>query len=231
MMRGSARVEYSETVPFQYQQGHVRFMGAKVMVDPRVLIPRPETELLVKAAVDILAGRPGRVDVLDMCTGSGAVAIALSRAVPAASVTACDVSRGALSVARKNIQENGLGQKIDIRVSDMFKSLKAVPGGAYDAIVSNPPYVSERDFDMLDPWVKAEPAIALYGGRDGMDYLNILCEQAPLYLKKDGFLAVEIGYDQSVRVREKMSGSGLKDVRGLRDYNGYDRVIVGRKNA
>ena len=83
---------------------------------------------------------------------------------------------------------------------------------------------------MLDPWVRAEPGIALYGGKDGMDHLNVLCEQAPRHLKKDGFLAVEIGYDQSLRVRRKMSESGLTDLRALKDHNGYDRVIVGYKN-
>lgn len=231
----SARIlqrEYSETVPVQYEDGFVFFMGTKLKVDTRVLIPRPETELLVKIAErEIRRSNPGKSKIIDMCTGSGAIAIALAKSLPQAHIKAVDISSEALEVAEENIRDARLLGNIDILASDMFLNFNNGDEGIYDGIVSNPPYVSDRDFEFLDPWVKAEPAIALFAGKNGMDHLNNICSQSLRFLKNGGFLAVEIGYDQSLLVREKMKESGFLGIESFKDDNGHYRVTIGRKNG
>jgi release factor glutamine methyltransferase len=224
--------EYSETVPTQYLDGFAVFMGKRIKVDPRVLIPRPETEILVRAAKDEieLSGKR-KTRVLDMCTGSGAVAIALAEILPDAKITATDISREALEVAEDNLRHFRLAGRIKLEISNLFSALSNAPENLFDAIVSNPPYVSDRDFKLLDPWVKAEPAIALYAGEKGMDYLSRICEESPGFLKSGGFLAVEIGYDQFSAVTRKMSECGFSEIKSFKDEGGYDRVIMGRKNG
>lgn len=224
--------EYSETVPVQYQDGFVSFMGLKIKVDPRVLIPRPETEILVRAAAKELARLDGQnYKVMDMCTGSGAIAIAMASLLPGAEVKAADISSEALEVARENVGDAGFADRIELMFSDMFSCFAAEEEASYDAIVSNPPYVSDKDFELLDAWVKAEPALALYAGKRGMDYLDILCAKSGRFLKDGGFLALEIGYDQSIIVMEKMTESGFSGMNIVKDDNGYSRVIIGWKNG
>lgn len=226
------RREYSETVPAQYEDGFTIFMGTKIKVDARVLIPRPETELLVKIAErELRRSNPEKCRIIDMCTGSGAIAITLAKSLPQAHIKAVDISREALEVAEENIREERLFDNIDILVSDMFSCFGDADEGIYDGIVSNPPYVSDRDFELLDPWVKAEPPVALFAGKNGMDHLNTICSQSLRFLKSGGFLAVEIGYDQSLLVREKMKGTGFFGIESFKDDNGHDRVIIGRKNG
>lgn len=222
--------EYSETIPVQYQDGFVVFMGHRISVDSRVLIPRPETELLVKVSGDELDRMSsGKANIIDMCTGSGVIAIALSKRLPDLKVRAVDISSQALEVAAKNVEDAGLSKCIDLGVSDLFSSFDDTSRGVYDAIVSNPPYVSARDFEFLDPWVKAEPSIALYAGEKGMDYLNAICVNGGLYLKKNGFLALEIAYDQAFMVKEKMVECGFDGIKSFNDPNGYERVVMGWK--
>jgi release factor glutamine methyltransferase len=224
--------EYSETIPVQYQDGFTVFMGLKIKVDPRVLIPRPETELLVRVAVETLnRAIPGESKIVDMCTGSGAVAISLAGLLPKAKITAVDISAKALEVASENINNTGFPERIDIVESDIFSGFSADHEGVYDGVVANPPYVSELDLEFLDPWVKAEPVVALFGGKDGIDHLAAICSQSPKFLKKGGFLAVEVGYDQSSAVKKKMAENGFSVIKSFKDHNGYDRVIRGFKNG
>lgn len=224
--------EYSETVPMQYEDGFEVFMGLEIKVDPRVLIPRPETEILVRASLEELSLKKLKeYSVIDMCTGSGVVAIALSRLVPGLKVKAVDVSKEALDLAEENVINYGLSGSIELVVSDMFSCFGSDQENIYDAIISNPPYVSDRDFELLDPWVKAEPALALYAGKNGMDYLSVLCAQSGKFLKSGGFLAVEMGYDQSRMVRDRMVENGFVEIKILKDHSGYDRVMIGRKNG
>ena len=225
-------IEYSDTVPIQYQKGFALFMGMEIEVDPRVLIPRPETELLVSVASDMLrAGGNVSPRVLDLCTGSGAVALGIMKLVPGAVITASDISEEALELAGKNIRKFGGAAGIETVVSDMFSAFGKGYDGSFDCIVSNPPYVSDRDYDTLDAWVKAEPRIALYAGENGMDYLKVIAEESQRLIKPGGFVAVEIGYDQAAMVKEIFRKNGFRDVESQRDMNGYERVIRGRKNG
>ena len=180
-------------------------MGMDIAVDPRVLIPRPETELLVSAACDILKA-DGKCSprVLDLCTGSGAVALGVLKLIPDAVVTASDVSAEALDVAAENFRRLGAEGKVEIVLSNMFSAFDREYDSAFDCVVSNPPYVSGRDYQDLDDWVKAEPRIALYAGEDGMDYLRLIAEESPRVLKPGAFVAVEIGYDQADLVKESL---------------------------
>lgn len=222
--------EYSETVPYQYEDGMARFMGMDVFVDPRVFIPRPETELLVASVAGMVNGRGWvKPRVLELGTGSGIIPLGLTELIDTCEVMALDISRDALDVAAKNINKYGRRNKVRFAKSDMFSFLSAEHIGAFDVIVSNPPYVSRADYAKLDAWVKAEPKIALYGGEDGMDFYRVIANEGLLFLKKGGFVAVEVGYDQSEKVKDLFVESGLVNVEALRDVNGYDRVITGWK--
>jgi release factor glutamine methyltransferase len=219
--------EHSGTVPVQYEEGKAAFMGLDIPVDERVFIPRPETELLVSVTEDLLSrNAPAGPFVLDLCTGSGAIAIALAKRLPGCRVIGADVSEDALAVARENIRDLGVQDKIKLVRSDMFSAFLPGREGMFDAIVSNPPYVSSGDYEKLDAWVRAEPRIALHAGDDGMDRLNVLAEQSGRFLKKGAFLAVEIGYDQSKKVKDAFRRNGLNDIRSYKDFNGHERVIA-----
>jgi release factor glutamine methyltransferase len=224
--------EYSETVPVQYQQGKASFLGMDILVDERVLIPRPETELLVEVAAGLC--RQSSLEkpfILDLCTGSGAVALGLVSMLDGCRVIGSDVSQDAISVARKNIDRFDLGDRVKLLISDMFESFGAEYEGAFDCIVSNPPYVSDKDYVKLDAWVKAEPKIALYAGAEGMDYLSLLIPGSARFLKPGGFLAVEVGYDQAGKVKRQFDACGFEKIDSFRDFNRHERVIVGWKNG
>jgi release factor glutamine methyltransferase len=225
--------DYSETIPVQYEEGKTVFMGMDITVDPRVLIPRPETELLVRTAAEgcrLTGVRAPRV--LDIGTGSGCIAIALTRLLPNSRIIAADISPDALDVARVNADALAEGGRIELIRSDMFSALQGEGyEGCFDLIVSNPPYVSDADYARVDAWVRAEPGLALRGGTEGMDLLAAIAENAPLYLAPGGLLAVEAGYDQAEKVKESFNGSGLEEVRSVTDLNGYERVITGRKSG
>jgi release factor glutamine methyltransferase len=229
MIKAIDQREYSEVVPPQYEDGFAMFMGLKIKVDPRVLIPRPETVMLVAQAARQLE-ETGRKNfkVVDMCTGSGAVAIGLSSILAGAKIKAADVSAEALEIAKENVLGHRFHDRIELVESDMFSKFGREDMRAYDAVVSNPPYVSDRDFQRLDTWVKAEPALALYAGKNGMDYIDILCKKSGMFLKKGAFLALEIGYDQSAMVQEKMKENGFLGLEVFKDPGGHDRVITGR---
>lgn len=223
---------YTDAVPVQYRRKNEKFLGMDIFVDERVLIPRPETELLVSAALRVLsAGGIKKPRVLDLCTGSGVVGLGILRLLPGAVVTASDVSLDALQVAEINIARHSACGRMDLVLSDLFEAFEKSGADGFDCVVSNPPYVSERDYRDLDPWVKAEPKIALDGGEEGMDKLKEIIRNAPGFLKNGGHLAVEIGYDQSDKVRKCFIEAGFVETRAHRDMNGFDRVITGRKNG
>lgn len=225
--------DYSETIPVQYEEGKTDFMGLEIMVDPRVLIPRPETELLVKKTAELISScDQASPRILDLCTGSGVIAIALAKLLQGASITAVDVSEDAVCVAKENVRKHGLEERIDLKLSDLFECFdRAIYKGSFDCIVSNPPYVSDRDYKDLDVWVKAEPKIALHAGEKGMDYLGAIIGQSLNFLRPGGFLALEAGYDQALQVRQLLSEAGFKGIRGYLDSNGYERVITGSKDG
>ncbi|MBD3426141.1 MAG: peptide chain release factor N(5)-glutamine methyltransferase [Candidatus Omnitrophica bacterium] len=225
-------IDYSETVPVQYEKRRTRFMGMDIIVDERVLIPRPETELLVDVAVNFCRQkRTGEHYLLDMCTGSGAVALGIADMLEGVRITASDISSDAISVAGENRRVFGMEERILLVVSDLFDAFGREYEAAFDCIVSNPPYVSDKDYADLDAWVKAEPKVALYAGTEGMDYLNRIIPESEKYLSPGGLLAVEVGYDQAEKVKDLFKRCGYVSVSSFRDFNGYERVIAGNKDG
>lgn len=208
------------------------FGGIDIKVDNRVLIPRPETELLVEVTGDILKLiNRDIVYVAEIGTGSGAVSIALAELVDNANIVAVDISRDALVLASENIDRYSKRHQIELMYSDIFSSFSKDFYGKFDVIVSNPPYVSAKDYETLDEWVLAEPKIALYGGPEGMDILKKIITGSMSFLSSGGFVILEIGYDQSEKVKKELQENGFINIKSFRDFNDHERVIVGRKSG
>jgi len=216
--------------PLQYLLGEQEFMGLAFRVTPQVLIPRWETETLVNEALQALNGRPAP-KILDLGTGSGAIAVSLAYFLPAAQVWATDLSPGALEVAAANaVGVNAVRADVAARIKfmcgDLFKPLP--PKLRFDLIVSNPPYISAEEYEELAPEVKREPYLALYGGGDGIDFYRRIAKGAPGRLTEDGMLLVEIGWKQALLVGEIMRENNFTDIRVIKDGGGNDRVVSAR---
>ncbi|KQQ32731.1 protein-(glutamine-N5) methyltransferase, release factor-specific [Duganella sp. Leaf126] len=207
--------------PVAYLVGEREFFGLPFAVSDAVLIPRPDTELLVELA---LARLPARGRVLDMGTGSGAIAVSLAHTRPDANVTALDVSADALAVARRNADANGT--RVTLLHSDWFDALgKAAP---FDVIASNPPYIASGDHHLSEGDLRYEPVSALTDHADGLSALRILVAGAPAHLAPQGWLLMEHGYDQAEAVRALLTAAGYTDVQSWRDLAGIERVSGGR---
>ena len=212
-------------VPLQHITHTQEFMKMDFYVDENVLIPRPDTEILVEEVINI-AKRMDKPKILDLCTGSGAIAISVAKNVQNAEVYAIDISEKALNVALKNVQR--LEAKVKFIKSDLFKNLKNMK---FDIIVSNPPYIKKEDIKFLSEDVKKEPQIALDGGYDGLDFYRKISKQAIDYLKFGSFLCFEIGYDQKEEVTEIIEK--LEHYKGTyckKDLCGNDRIIITQVN-
>jgi release factor glutamine methyltransferase len=216
--------------PLQYVIGSWAFRHLELLVDRRVLIPRPETEQVVDVALRVLAGRPRPLVVADLGTGSGAIALALAQELPLTGVEiwATDASPAALDVARANLA--GLGRAAaNVRVAegDWFDALPAELRGRLDLVVANPPYVPSGA--VLEPAVRDwEPAAALFAGTDGLDAVRVLVRDAPAWLQPGGHLVVEIGAGQGGAAAALAQAAGLVTVAVHPDLAGRDRVLVGR---
>ena len=209
--------------PLAYILGQAEFWSLPLKVTPEVLIPRPETELLVEEALPRLSGRQ---QVLDVGTGSGALAIALAHERQELLVTAIDVSPAALAVAADNARSNGVAERIRFAQHD----LGLLPPGPFDLIVANPPYVPSGELAALMPEVRDfEPQLALDGGVDGLDAYRALARQAGVVLTAAGWLLVEVGSGQAPAVQELFAGAGLKEIFVSRDLAGIERVVGGRR--
>ncbi len=208
--------------PIQYILGETEFYGLMLRVTPAVLIPRPETELLVEAVVERL-GRLDRLQIADVGTGSGAIAIALAHALPQASVTALDLSPEALAMAGENARTHSLESRIRFLRSDLLGAMPAEE--RFDAIVSNPPYISIADAPTLHPQVRDhEPSLALYAGLDGLAIYQRLIPEASQRLKPGGLLALEIGHGQRDAIAELLRGWNTAEF--LDDLQGIPRVAL-----
>jgi release factor glutamine methyltransferase len=205
--------------PVAYLVGEREFYGREFKVTPAVLIPRPETELLVDLA---LARNPRQA--LDLGTGSGCIAISIALACPAAHVTALDQSAPALAVARENAARLP-ARNVTLQVSDWFD---AVRHQRYDVIVSNPPYVAEGDAHLTQGDLRFEPACALAAGADGLAAIRIIVAGARAQLAPGGWLLFEHGYDQAARCRELLSRAGFNAVQSWHDLAGLERVSGGQ---
>jgi release factor glutamine methyltransferase len=207
--------------PVAYLVGRREFFGLDLAVAPGVLIPRPETELLVERALERIAAlRAPRV--LDAGTGSGAIALAIKSQCPGAQVTALDRSSAALVIARDNARR--LGLEVTFVASDWLDALRS---HQFDCIVSNPPYIRAGDPHVAQGDLRFEPADALVSGNDGFDALRTVCGTAPARLAPEGWLLCEHGYDQAPVVRALMRSAGLADVSSWRDLAGIERVSGG----
>ncbi len=210
--------------PMAYIMGEREFWSMSLLVSPGVLIPRPETELLVERAV-ALSGKKGQSRILDLCAGSGAVGLAVASELTEAQVTLLDLCPKALGVARRNAERLGFGSRTGLLVSDLFGAL--AKGDEFDLIVSNPPYVATGELDGLMPEVSSfEPRLALDGGADGMDLIRRIIEEAPAYLARGGFLLIEMDPRQ-MAVAEAFSEEqgSYRSARRHNDLAGRERVL------
>lgn len=216
-------------VPLAYLAGEREFWSLRLKVDPRVLVPRPETETLVEAALERLS--PG-ASVADVGTGSGAIVIALALELGCGEFFGTDRSAGALAVARENAAAHGLGGRIDFRLGDLLAPLSCRVG-SLDALVSNPPYIPTAELAGLQPEVRDfEPRDALDGGPDGLAVIRALVAGAPPLLRSGGWLLLEIGAGQGAAVLALLEGNGaFEGISCRRDLAGIERVVVARRAA
>lgn len=207
-------------IPLQHITGRQEFMGLDFMVSEDVLCPRQDTETLVESVLEYTSGRK----VLDVCTGSGCIAVALMKLGNASCCDAVDLSEAALDIAKQNAEFNGVS--INFIKSDMFEKID----GKYDIIVSNPPYIRPDVIETLMPEVREhEPLMALDGGSDGLDFYRIIAAQSKEHLEENGILAVEIGYDQWEDVLELFRQNGFRDIVRIKDLSQNDRVVMCKK--
>ncbi len=209
--------------PLAYVTGRKEFWSLDLDVDARVLVPRPETELLVEFALQVLAA-DAHARVLDLGTGSGAIALAIASERPHARVTATDVSTDALTVALRNAERLELGN-VTFEIGDWYEPVGAMH---FDLIVSNPPYVGSQDPALGGDGLRAEPRVALTPGPDGLEAIEHIAQRARAHLRPGGWLAVEHGAGQAPAVAALFSTHGLSTIRSLRDLAGYERVTTGR---
>jgi release factor glutamine methyltransferase len=219
--------ERGRGVPAQYITGHQEFRGLDFIVAPGVLIPRPETEHLVEAVLEIVhTNELKRARIVDVGTGSGCVAIALAHEVPDADLYATDISPEALEIAHANTSRLQLQNRIHFRATDLLEGL---PDEHFDVVVSNPPYVGESEHDKVQLEVrKFEPHIAVFGGEEGLDIYRRLIPQVQRVLRPGRWLALEIGFSQEEKVRSLLGA--WREVHSIPDLQGIPRVIVARNS-
>lgn len=210
--------------PVAYLLGEHEFWGLPFFVDENVLVPRPDTETVVEVARSLRADRSAPCRVLDLCTGSGVLAISLAKELPAAQVVATEVSPAAAAIARRNAERNGVADRVDVRTGDLWAP---VTGEKFDLIVSNPPYIATSVISTLPPEVRREPVLALDGGDDGLRFYDRICAVARLHLEPGGALVVEHGFDQAAAVRERFEAANFERVTLVNDLAKNPRVTWG----
>ena len=211
-----------QRIPLQYLTHEQPFLGHSFYVDERVLIPRPETELLAERVIEALRRMDAPV-ALDLCCGSGCIGISAALAVPGAQVHMADLSPDALAVTRRNAE--ALGAHVTLHQGDLFA---AVAGLKFDLIVSNPPYIPAGECPELQPEVLREPVMALDGGADGLDFYRRIAREAPLHLTAGGMVFLEVGWDQAEAVCALMRETGFREARAHADLQGILRMVEAR---
>lgn len=219
-----ALIEIIQGMPIQYITNKQEFMKLDFYVDENVLIPQPDTEILVEKAIEETK-KIENVEILDMCTGSGCIGISIAKNIENAKVTLVDISKNAIEIAKKNALQNKVESQLTFIQSNMFEKVEK----KFDIIVSNPPYIKTDVIQKLDKQVQNEPHIALDGGKDGLKFYKIIIEEAKKYLKENGKLILEIGYDQKEEVENLIKQSGqYKKIEVIKDLSQNDRVIIGK---
>jgi len=213
-------------IPLQYIVGNVEFYGLNLIVNENVLIPRSETELLVEKIIND-SDKSSNLKILDIGVGSGNISLAISKHLPNSNIVAIDISDSALKVAKKNAELNSLQDRIKFQqfniLTDNLESL-----GKYDLIVSNPPYVSEKDYESLEPELKDhEPKISLTDNLDGISFYKHIIENSNQIMDKPGKIYFELGVNQSIQVRKFFEQEKFTNISITKDYSGIDRIIYG----
>ncbi len=212
----------NQLMPVQYIVGTCEFMGLDFDVNSSTLIPRGDTEILVEYAIDMINQNNYKA-ILDIGTGSGAIAISIAKYCKNTKITAVDISTGALEMAKSNAEKNAVLDRIQFTESNLFENINS----KFDVIVSNPPYIRTDVIPTLMPQVKDyEPVTALDGGIDGLDFYKDIISNAKNYLNKKGMLIFEIGYNQSNDVSELLKQQNFSNIKTLKDLAGLDRVVT-----
>lgn len=209
--------------PLQYITGIQEFMKLNFLVTKDVLIPRPDTEILVEEVIRKAENIPNPV-ILDLCTGSGAIAVSLAKYIKNVHICAIDISSKALEIAKKNAELNGVKNNIEFIESNLFDKIKE---RKFDIIVSNPPYIETETIKTLSKEVQSEPKIALDGGKDGLDFYRKIADSGSKYLNRQGYICLEIGYNQRIAVRQILENKKrYVNINCIKDLCGNDRVIT-----
>jgi len=207
-----------------YLVGETEFWGLPFHVDASVLVPRPDTETVIEVARTARQDRTLPCCILDLCTGSGVIAVSLAKEFPAAQVVATEVSAAAAAIARKNAARNGVADRVEVREGDLFAPVR---GERFELIASNPPYIASAVVPTLSAEVRREPVIALDGGHDGLAFYDRICAEAREHLTAGGALIVEHGYDQADAVRARFAAAGFAQITLVRDLGKNPRVTWG----
>lgn len=211
--------------PLQYITNSQSFMNIDFYVDENVLIPQPDTEVLVEEIIAI-SKKTKANNILDLCTGSGAIGISIAKYIKNAKVVMSDISTEALKIAKKNAILNKVDDKCSFIKSDLFENIDS----KFDIIVSNPPYIETEEIEKLSKEVQSEPQLALDGGKDGLMFYRHIISNASMYLKDGGYIALEIGYNQSKEVQRLLENSKrFFNIYFRKDIQGIQRVIVAQK--
>jgi release factor glutamine methyltransferase len=213
----------AEGEPLQYLLGSWDFFGRAFRTDPRALIPRPETEVLVEIVLKVIrAELRSRTRLLDVGTGSGVLAITFALECPNLQIVGSDVSPSALNLARENAEKQGLNHRIEWVESDLLSSV----AGSFDFLVANLPYIPTAELPKLAPEVKRDPQLALDGGPDGLVVIRRLLQEAPRVLRDGAFVILEVGFDQAGRVADLLTAQKFRDISVENDYQGVRRFVT-----
>lgn len=221
-----ALIEIIQGMPIQYITNNQEFMKLNFYVDKNVLIPQPDTEILVEEVIEIINKNNEEVKVLDICTGSGCIGTSIAKYTKKVAITMSDISSKALNIAKNNYTKNIEDtSKVEFIKSDMFKNIK----GKYDIIVSNPPYIESEEISKLDKQVQNEPHLALDGGEDGLEFYRKLAGKAHKFLNKNGYLCMEIGYNQKKQIMQLLKeNKNYKEIYSKKDLSQNDRIIIAK---
>ena len=210
--------------PVSYLIKKKEFYGLNFYVDKNVLVPRPDSETLIETAIEILKESSDQKAILDLCTGSGALAIALKHSLPKLDIQCSDLSLKAIEVCQKNCVDI-LGYKLKTIQTDLFDKID----GTFDMIITNPPYLTDTETDSMMGNNWPEPDIALRGGADGLDFIRKIIKEAPRYLKKNAYLLIESSIDQTEKIKILLESGNFINIRIIKDLSGRDRVTLGQR--
>jgi release factor glutamine methyltransferase len=211
-------------VPVAYIIRKKEFYGLEFFIRQGILIPRPETELLVEKTLEVIKNKDDPC-VADLCCGCGSIAVAVAYYNKSVNVFASDLSKLAVSVAAKNVIRHKVENRVFLMCGDLWRPFDAKNIKGFDVVVSNPPYIPSRELKNLKQDVKREPILALDGGNDGLDFYRKIINETGKFLKTSGSIILEIGWDQAVKIHGMLKDAGFSDIQVIKDYAGFDRVV------